>query len=313
MGVTGLDLAGWTPSVVRRRDSGPTVEWRYTAGLGFDDPFFEQTMERAVRNRFRLLFARGSTLEDLSRVPGTVDAIEPSGFLFHMSRCGSTLAAQMFAERGDTLVVSEAAPLDAVLGADPDVLRGMVAGLGQRRTPEQRHLVVKLDAWAVFHLPLIRAAWPGVPWVFLFRDPVAVLVSQLRQRGSYLVPGMLPESFTGISAERAMAMPAEEFCALVLARICEAALTNADDHALFLDYATLPGSAPDVLAGWFGIPCSPAERATMLERARIDAKTPSVPFDPKPRPPADERVRRVAHDHLEHVYSRLQTVAGRAV
>jgi hypothetical protein len=315
MGVTREDLTGWTPFVVRPREGRPTVEWRYTAGIGFDDPFFEQTMERTVRNPFRLLFARESALEDLVGVTGTLDAIEPSGFVFHMSRCGSTLAAQMFAARRDTLVLSEAAPLDAVLGADPDVLRGMVAALGQRRTPEQRHLVVKLDAWAVFHLARIRAAFPDVPWVFLFRDPVPVLESQLRQRGSYLIPGMLPESFTGISAERAVAMPPEELCARVLATVCETALDAADPDALFVDHALLPRAAPDAIAPWFGIPCPPAERRRMLERARSDAKTPGLPFD-SVRDGGDRgvdpRIRRAAEEHLAPVYARLRSVAERA-
>ncbi len=315
MGVTALDLAGWTPFAVRSRDEGPLVEWRYTAGIGFGDPFFEQTMERTMRNPFRLLFARETALEDLARVAGTMDSVEPSGFVFHMSRCGSTLAAQMLAARDDTIVVSEAAPLDAVLGADPDVLRGMVAALGQRRTPGQRHLVVKLDAWAVFHLPGIRAAFPDVPWVFLFRDPVRVLSSQLRQRGSYLVPGAMPESLTGISAERAVSMPPEELCARILARVCEAAIDAADEGGLFVDHSCLPHAVPDAIAPWFGIPCPPPERRRMLERARSDAKTPALPFrrgHAAGDGAVDERIRRAAEEHLASTSARLRTVAGRA-
>jgi hypothetical protein len=313
MGLTGVDLTGWTPFAVRRPPGGAVVEWRYTAGLGFGDPFFEQTMERTLRDPFRLLFARETELGTLARVGGTADAIEPSGFVFHMSRCGSTLAAQMFAARPDTLVVSEAAPLGAVLGGDPEALRGMVAALGQRRTPGHRHLVVKLDAWSVFHLPQVRAAFPDVPWLFLFRDPVRVLASQLRQRGSHLVPGALPESLTGVSAERAAGMPAEELCARILARVCEAAMDAADDRSLFVDHSRLPAAVPDTIAPWFGIPCPPAERRRMLERARFDAKTPGVPFDHVRAAKGggiDERIRRVADDHLAPVYERLLNAAG---
>lgn len=315
-----LGLRDWTPIAVRP-DEG-TVDWCYSAGVEFDDPFFEQTVERCLRSPFRQLFVRTTPLEALAGVPGEVDHIEPSGFVFHMSRCGSTLVTQMLGAAGSTLALSEASPLERVLGARSrhateeqhlGNIRGMVAALGQRRSAAQRHLVVKLDAWSVFDLPAIRRAFPETPWVFLFREPVAVLSSQMRQRGSVLVPGVLPESVTGIPFEQAAAMPGEEFCARVLARICEAATLHADDRALFVDYELLPSAVPDLIAGWFGIPCPEADRRRMLDRAGRDAKTPSLPFEPSPPSPAErERIGRAADTHLAPVYERLRSTARRA-
>jgi hypothetical protein len=70
----------------------------------------------------------------------------PDGFVFHMSRCGSTLVAQMLAVVPDHVVVSEAEPLDygelpgAVLerilghfGAQPDAgERALMQAAGRR-------------------------------------------------------------------------------------------------------------------------------------------------------------------------------------
>ena len=57
-------------------------------------------------------------------------------------------------------------------------LRGVVSALGQPRLGTEKHLFIKFDAWKVLDLPLIRRAFPAVPWIFLYRDPVEVLTSQ---------------------------------------------------------------------------------------------------------------------------------------
>ena len=58
----------------------------------------------------------------------------------------------------------------------------MVSALAQPRRGEQA-LFVKLDSWHTLALPLFRRAFPSVPWVFLYRDPVEVPVSQLEAAG----------------------------------------------------------------------------------------------------------------------------------
>ncbi len=130
-----------------------------------------------------------------------------------MSRCGSTLLSQMLAALPEHVVLSEAGPLDTVLQLhfrEPSVtdeeriglLRAMMSALGQPRTGRERRLFVKLDSWHTLHLPLIRRAFPGVPWIFLFRNPVEVLVSHRRLRGGQALPGVLPPELFGLRAPR---------------------------------------------------------------------------------------------------------------
>jgi hypothetical protein len=75
--------------------------------------------------------------------------LPPTGFIFHMSRCGSTLVSQMLASIPDNVVISEAGPIDAVVQAQatlPDLdhdrhaewLRGVIGALGQPRTGGER-------------------------------------------------------------------------------------------------------------------------------------------------------------------------------
>ena len=45
--------------------------------------------------------------------------MRPSGFIFHMSRCGSTVISQMLAALAEHVVVSEAGPIDALARGPP--------------------------------------------------------------------------------------------------------------------------------------------------------------------------------------------------
>jgi hypothetical protein len=107
-----LTSGGWTPARVVWDGSGPEIEWCYTAGEPFTDPFFEQTLGRCVRRPFSLLFRPRTPIAMLAELqPG----LQPSGFIFHASRCGSTAVAQVLAASARNLVLSEPSPVDAVL------------------------------------------------------------------------------------------------------------------------------------------------------------------------------------------------------
>jgi hypothetical protein len=238
-----------------------------------------------------------------------------------MSRCGSTLVAQMLAALPSNIVVSEAEPLNAVvqlrgsllqlsLDQHVGVLTAMVAALGRGRSNAERHYVIKLDSWHTLALPLFRRAFPQVPWIFLYRDPVEVLVSQMRERGLQLIPGALSPCPFGI--ENGAAMRDEEYCARVLEKICTAALDNLDfGRGLAINYDELPEAVWQKILPHFGIACSEAEKATMRFAARRDAKAPSVEFvsdtNVKQRQ-ATEVVRATAQRHLDKVYRALEAL-----
>jgi hypothetical protein len=122
---------------------------------------------------------------------------ETSGCASHSSKAVSSAVrldlsvAQMLASLDHNVVVSEAAPIDAVVrarDARPDLsddehgrwLKWMVGALGRLRCGDEANYFIKLDSWHTLALPLFRRVVPDVPWIFLYRDPVEVLVSQLR-------------------------------------------------------------------------------------------------------------------------------------
>ena len=187
----------------------------------------------------------------------------------------------MLAALPDTVVLSEPGPVDTMLRAGHvDWVRWMVAALGRGRA-EARPYVIKLDAWAVLSLPIIRKAFPDVPLVFLYRDPVEVLVSQAGHRGYHMVPGCLPPELLGLTIAEVGAMNPDEYLAVVLGRLLEAVANgnfNAETAPLLVEYRDLPVAVPDRIAPHFGIEVSAADRSRMLETAKRDAKNSRLPF-----------------------------------
>jgi hypothetical protein len=234
-----------------------------------------------------------------------------------MSRCGSTLVTQMLAALPATVAISEAAPIDAMvqLGNSPG-LAAMLAAFGRRRTGAERHHVVKLDSWHALALPqLVQAAFSvqpvrSVPWVFLYREPVEVLVSQMRRRGSQTVPELVPPGLYGI--ENAEGMGGEEYCARVLARIAAAAVGHyGSGGGLLVNYRELPDAVWTKILPHFGIACSDGERDIMRGAARQDVKSPAYAFagdsEAKQRE-ASDLIRTLAERHLGDVYRQLEAL-----
>lgn len=324
---TAASLAGWTPVGVNAgqpEGDPPSVDWCYTEGIDFTDPFFDQTIERCLRHPFRLLFQQQTPIVDLPALQSDEPGLGPSGFIFHLSRCGSTLVTQMLGALPAVVALSEPGPLDTLLRLRwqrPDVseedqlgwLLAMVSILTRRRRPEQGHAVVKFDAWATLALPLILRAFPETPWIFIARDPVEVLVSQVASRAYHMVPGALPPEVLGLPASEVLGLPDEEYLAAVLAAICRAALESGGRaRSLFVDYRQLPGAVPSLIAPHFGIDPGPDGLAAMAAAAGRNAKNPSAGFEPdsaSKQAQASEQVRASAR-RVQQVYESLPTASG---
>ncbi len=109
------DPAGWTPINLAWRPEGASVDWCRLGDTRFTEPFFEQTIATALRHPARLLFRRQTPVAALEAWQDDPSALPPRGFIFHLSRCGSTLAAQLLAALPQNLVISEAPPIDQLL------------------------------------------------------------------------------------------------------------------------------------------------------------------------------------------------------
>lgn len=282
------DLEGWIPACITWHDSQPLVEWQWLGERRFTEPFFSETLNRARLNPFMLLFRHRTPVETLRERTEIRPGIPLSGFIFHMSRCGSTLVSQALSALPENLVISEAPPLDALLRGGPYVdpeqraewVRWLIAALGQPRTGHETRYFVKLDCWHIPYLPLLKKAIPEVPWIFLYRDPIEVLASHEVMPALWRVPGILDPGLIGEDLAAVGQMDRLEYCARVLGKVCGAALRfRTDPRGRFVNYTELPDALWTTVATHFGMALSLAEAALMREKACFDAKVPEVRFE----------------------------------
>ena len=306
-------LTGFVPIRLCVREGQLRVSWCWLGEARFEEPFWSQTVERLLRDPATLVFAPETDAGPLREA--AQNGAGPSGLVLHMSRCGSTLVARMLAAIAGHRVLSEPEPLDALLrlpgsAVPPDRrlswLRGLVSTWAP---PPPERLFVKLEALSTLALPSLRAAFPAVPRVFLYRDPVAVLSSNL-ELGA-LRPGNLA------LAARCGINPAggdADFAARVLARILREAIDDQRlGRTLLVRYDELPGAFFSRILPHLGLSLLPEEESVARRAATEDAKNPGQRFvggtEPG-RPEADAETREAAERWLRDPFAQLDAARG---
>ena len=302
-----IDWRGWLPIRLWRTAEGWRLDWCHFGAQALREPFFSDDVDLALRHPFNQAMRRETSLQALLDGHARQPALAPRAFVFHISRCGSTLLAQMLARLDSHIVLSEPPPLDALLRAhyddpaiasvQPDALRAMLATYSQPRSGGERHVVIKLDAWNIFELPRLRAVFPDTPCVFLYRHPLEVAVSQLQMPGRHAVPGLLGSSPLALPADEVTGMHRSAYVARIVARLLEAGLESCRRYgALPVNYEELPGAVGGRLAAWLGLDADAA--AAAMAGARDHAKRPGEAFQSD-----RERKRRQADDTLRDAVS----------
>jgi len=301
----GLDLRGWVPASVAIRDGEPVVEWAYFGKHRLTEPFFEQSIRQELQNPFTRAFRFHARLRE------PANARSPDGFIFHMSRCGSTLISRALSVLPRVVAVSEAPAIDAMIQTGrADWVRGLILALGRPLQGSEDRYVVKFDSWHVHKLAVVRAAFPDTPWIFLHRDPLEVLVSQIRSPGMQALPGAMDPALLGMTFEDIIERNPQKWCAKVLAGFLRSALDHRDDpKGLFLNYRDLPEAIWGSVAKHFRIEFSSEELALLRQAVQFSAKAPQMAFtgdsEEKQRAITPE-MHALAAEWLDPVYRRFE-------
>src|SRR6185369_13998011 len=181
------EMERWTPIALNFDEGAPAVFWGDFGGIRFTEPFFDRTVDRwAASEGAQSRFVK--TGIDVLRELDSAPSLDPAGFIFHTSRCGSTLAARLLKEVPGTVVVSEPEIVNQLLLANPhavsdelcvEMLRLIVRALGRRRLGDERHYVFKVSSWGVRKFTLFQRAFPATPKLWIKRQPAEVLASLL--------------------------------------------------------------------------------------------------------------------------------------
>ncbi|WP_197429038.1 hypothetical protein [Phnomibacter ginsenosidimutans] len=142
------------------------LSWLFTQQHRFTEPFFDDSI--AVCKR---LFAENkATNKPLTGIevllqPTPMPAAKTSVIVHHVSRCGSTLIAQLMALNEQMIVLSEVPVLDDVLQLLPEqekpvYFNAALQWLSQCRIGTEQQVLVKADAWQLFQHEHIKRVAP---------------------------------------------------------------------------------------------------------------------------------------------------------
>lgn len=317
-----LNLHGWLPIRIFARQGQWRVDWCWFGDTPLHQPFFREAVDEALRLPFNQAFRRETPLATLSQWQAESPGCEPQAFICHASRCGSTLISQMLAALDHCTVISEPPPLDSLLrsGLPADTLapalRGLISAYGQARGGVEQRLVIKLDAWHIGELPLLRRCFATTPWLFVYREPLEIAVSHLRRSGMHMVPGLIGPSALD---DAESGFEREAFIARRLGRLLQLGLERCVEfQGLAVNYSELPEAMAGRLALFFGLDAEQCARA--FSRVEQHAKQPDQVFvadgaskRDEASPLLRERVERWARGPYERLESlRAAQARGRA-
>jgi len=273
---------GFIPINVEHQDGAHRIVWLNVGDYQFTESKFRYSIQRLTaahehHDRFTTDI-RVLATDDFLR-----DTLYPAGFIFHMSRCGSTLLAKAMARVPQHIVIDEGTPLNDGLWhyftngwrtpveASPEnltLLRNMVLALGRKRTAEQQTYFVKLRSWNVIFIDFIMQAFPDVPCLFVYREPAEVIVSGIMRPVWILDFKGLPQGgfLTGTSAAATAQMSTLDYLTVFYERYLAAAAAVNSPHLQYLNYEQIkPENLTAILDRAFHYGITP----TMLEQMRV--------------------------------------------
>jgi hypothetical protein len=306
-------LKGWIPIRLNLNQTSQSVAWLDLGQTSFTDPFASLTICRSWQdqNRPQPMWTKLDVLTALKNIsPG----LKPKGFIFNVSKCGSTLLSRMLSSLPHNLVISEKETIeqavrakDFTTGSDifsesfrSELLQSVVNALGQPRLGIEKNYIIRFQPTNLeLELPFIKKTFPDVPWIFLYREPVEVIVSNLidgyysrnslqsnhcliRQNltsSAITLIQMSQQSFNmakemlDFSASDFAQMSTEEFQARGLGIIFKMVVQQMDRNALAINYSQLLSeTCLRKVLDFFQIEVSNAEIATMTSQLSFYSK-----------------------------------------
>ena len=315
---------GWMPVDAVVVDGRPGLLWMQMADVRFREPFFQQTVDR-VRAERPEQTERFTEFDALLQLDQILPRVVPAGFILHSSRCGSTLLANACRCINDSVVLSEANAIDKLVArfiTDANdavkeslysvLLRAVVNALSQHDSETEQRVFIKFSCCSVSQLGRIRRIWPNVPWIFLYRDPIETIVSNVSNPPAWLLDEdrRILAHITQTSAEHVAEMSLEERCARSIGSFFSTAHTLANHNSMLLNYKQLSLSVITNALRFFGVEPTAAEIDAINNRRSVYSKSaedrPFVSDAETKRQNASALIRAVAERWANEPYSLLE-------
>lgn len=244
-------------------------------------------------------------------------------FIFHMSRCGSTLVTQMLATSDRFFVISEPPIVNALL--DPalvlpneyskmELLRAIIYAIESCKPKHVEFTFVKFRSWNTLFLDKILEQFPKTEWMFVHRNGLEVLESVLRDPPGWLrsrdTYERLFSPHLGLSLGELRQLHDDEYAIRVLGTFCKTALEQKSSRALYIDYDHIVEGLPSILEKAWKLNLTPFEGENMFARTKIYSKDPrkTQKFEPdgeKKRQAANDVDHKLVEEYIETQRTKL--------
>ena len=306
-------LKGWTPVRLELSQEPNKVAWLNLDKTSFTDAFARYTVRRSWQEQNRPK-AVWTELDALIALKDNSSSLKPKGFIVHTGKCGSTLLSKMLCSTPRNLMISEDIVMQQALLVNNwstdanffsetsriELLQSVINAFGQKRLGTEENYLIEFAPKCILKLPLIRKVFPDVPLVFLYRNPIEVIVSNLISPLSYMktkkkdpeacrrilnisalemtrlnheYPNLVVRKLLDWSATDIARMSDEEFLARNLGLYFRFIIQYLDENVLVIEYNQLKSkSCLKNLHDFFHVKVSEEELLHMLSQQRFYSK-----------------------------------------
>jgi len=211
-------------------------------------PMFRHLVNHSCHSRNTFTYDLKKIVE-LAAERSDVKVIKPTAFVFHESRCGSTLVANALTamDTKEHRVYSEAKPLvmatlacgfagkDCPMHRATELVQDVVFVMGLTDKPKEKNMFFKVQSIGTKYMDVVLKAFPETPWIFVYRDPIQTVMSQMKKGAHHAncihqlrdIPASKTKFLTSIDRKLNSLNPVEK-CALHLSLLCDAAVEAID-------------------------------------------------------------------------------------
>ena len=248
-----FSFKNWLPLKLFEKENKIWVEWIFMGIIEYTDPFFDGTITKfKLQNSLnpKQVKNRITPLEFLIDVAHTIESVEPNLFIFHTSRCGSTLVTQILSLDKQNIVVPEYTIIDAIFRINEnsllvsksfrvELLKSIVAIVGQKRTPAQKRLIIKLDSWHFAFFNEVQELFPKSNSIIIYNEPEFILKSIAKIPGIQFIQEIISPEYYNLDKINAKKYAAKKYQNCVLKKMYSFIydISMNKNHIILLDYS----------------------------------------------------------------------------
>lgn len=208
------NFLNWLPIKLIPENNKLFAEWIFLGDVRFTKPFFDENIAACKLANLmpeNQIKKRKTPLEFIIEVAKTIETFQPSLFIYHTSRCGSTLASQLLCLDDENIVTPEFEMIDSILRINEkgnivsesertELIKSIILLAGQKRFKNQKRHIIKLDSWHFLYFNELNRLFPESKQMIFFRDPDSIFNSVIKKPGIQFIPELISPSIYGLDS-----------------------------------------------------------------------------------------------------------------